>query len=171
MPNTKSWYCLCINTPLNEAPILRALRHSKEDIDFYYPKYKAERHLKKKIRPLMRPVFSTYAFIKCTYTQNLKNSVEEVQGCYFVPSASATILPIDDLEMEQFKETIKEYITSGTVAGKHIQQNTQVEIISGALAGYQANIKAVIKDVVIAEISMFSRVVPITLKLSEISAL
>lgn len=170
-----SWYVVHIATPLNEAPVLRALKDSKRDIEWYYPKFQGSKHLKKKVRPVLRPVFSTYAFVRCEFDPGLAKTLEEVQGCYFVPSASKSasdnILPLEDDEMEQFKINIKEYTTSGTVAGKKVQQNTQVEIISGCLAGYNATVKAIIKDTVIAEIDMFGRTVPLTLKQSEISAL
>lgn len=167
----KKYYCIYIATPLNEAPLLRAFREKRVDLEFWYPKYSGSKFLKKKVRAVMRPVFSTYAFINCAYSQELSDLVSNVNGCYFVLGASKVPTSINDSEMEDFKTRIKEYVTSGTVGGKILPPDSQVDIISGALAGYQATVKAAVKGTVIAEITMFGRTIPITLKPSEISAL
>lgn len=169
--NNKQWFCLHLATPQNEVPLLRLLRDNNIEFEYYSPKYRAEKQLKKKLRPVMRPVFPTYAFLKIEFTQDLQKLIEEIPNCYLVPSASKTIFPINDLEMDQFQSVVKEYMTSGTVSGKKIVSYTQVEIISGSMSGYTATVKAIIKDTAIVEICMFGRMVPITLKKSEISAI
>lgn len=169
--SNKSYYCLYLSTPLNEAPLLRTLREHKIDCDLYSPKYRGEKRLKKKVRPVLRPVFSTYAFLHCEYTPYLSKIIQGVAGCYFVPGVGEPVTPIDEEEMQQFKATIKEYTTSGTIEGRQLVANTQVEVISGSLAGYTVTVKALVKGVVLGEISMFGRSVPVTLKVSEISGI
>lgn len=167
----KSWYVLYAATPLNEAPLLRVLRDNRVDCEVYYPKYNGSKFLKKKVRSVMRPVFSTYMFVKCEYSQELADLISGVSGCYFVPGASKFPTPISDSEMDEFQTRIKEYTTSGTISGNILPPDSQVEIISGALAGYTATVKATSKGMVVAELKMFGRVVPVVLKPSEISAL
>lgn len=171
MLDNQSWYIIYLQSPLCEAPLLRLFKSSKIELEFYYPKYKAEKVLKKKIRATMRPVFSTYAFVRCDYTPKISQLVEKVTGCYFVVGASTNPLPVEDGEMDAFKETIKTYITSGAIPGRQIGSSSQVEIISGSLAGYTATVKAVLKDLIIVELEMMGRTVPITLKKSEVSAM
>jgi transcription antitermination factor NusG len=164
-------YCLYIATPLNETPILRTLQDNRVEFEWYYPKFNTVRQLKKKQRPILKPVFPTYAFVKCVYTPELAHYIEDIPNCYFVPGISEPVTAIDESEMTIFKATIKEYTTSGTVTGKKLVPNVQVEIISGSFAGYTAITKAVIRDTVIVEIVGFGRTVPVTLKQSELSAL
>lgn len=169
--SNKAYYCVYLATPLNEAPLLRVLREHKIDCDFYSPKYRGEKKLKKKVRPVLRPVFSTYAFLYCEYTPHLSKIVQGVNGCYFVPGVGEDVTAIEEEEMTQFKINIKEYTTSGTVDGRQLAANTQVEVISGSLAGYTVTVKAIVNGVVLGELNMFGRQVPVTLKASEISAI
>lgn len=168
---SKAYYCIYLSTPLNEAPLLRTLREYKVECDFYSPKYRGEKKMKKKMKPILRPVFSTYAFLYCDYTPQLSKIVQGVTGCYFVPGVGEDVTAIDEEEMTQFKANIKEYTTAGTVEGKQIVMNTQVEVISGSLAGYTVTVKAIVKGVVLAEMNIFGRSVPVTLKASEISGI
>lgn len=167
--DNKKYYCIYLATPLNEAPLLRMFREHKVDLEFFSPKYAGTKQLKRKTRAVLRPVFSTYAFAKLEYTPELGKLVEGVNGCYFVPGIGKSVSPIDELEMQEFKENIREYTTSGTIEGKQLVYNTQVEVIAGSLAGYTVTVKAIVKGTVLAEISIFGRSVPITLKSSEIS--
>jgi transcription antitermination factor NusG len=164
-------YCLYIATPLNESPILRTLQENKVEFEWYYPKFNTIKQLKKKQRPILKPVFSTYAFVRCIYSPTIAKYIEDIPNCYFVPGLGEQVSAIEDVEMNQFKANIKEYITSGTITGKTIVPNIQVEIISGSFAGYTADVKAIIRDTVIVEINGFGRKVPVTLKQSELSAL
>lgn len=168
---TTEWYCLCISTPLNESSVLRVFKDNKIEVQWWFPHYQGSKQLKKKSRPVLRPVFSTYAFVKCEYTPEVGRLVEEVMGCYFVPGVGVSVTPIGEEEMQRFRDNIKEYTTSGTILGRQITNSVQVEIISGCLAGYTAVVKAVVKDTLVVEINMFGRTVPVTLKTSEISAI
>lgn len=167
----KGWYCIYMATPLNEAPLLRMFREHKVELEWFSPKYAGTKQLKKKTRAVLRPVFSTYAFAFVEFTPELGKLVEGVNGCYFVPGIGKLVTPIDEKEMHEFKENIREYTTSGTIEGKQLVHNTHVEVIAGSLAGYTVTVKAIVKGTVLAELSMFGRMVPVTLKTSEISAL
>lgn len=170
MPQTDYWYCIYLATPLNEEPLKRSLSQSKVDAEFWFPKYKTKKQLKKKTKPIMRPVFATYAFLKCQYSPEIAKAVEDVTGCYFVPSASDNIYPIPTYQMDTLRTAINDY-TSTNPLPPSLWNNRQVEIISGAFAGYSATVQAVVKDTIIAQINLFGREVPITLKKSELSAM
>ena len=170
MSNSQHWYVLHIATPLNEAPILQSLRRHKVDAEFWFPKYKTTKQLKKKAKPILKPVFSTYAFLRCDYDLTVVRAVEEIPGCYFVPAASDNILPVTVQEIQTLKKGIEKY-TSDTPQPPQFWNNRSVEIISGCFAGYTAIVKAAVKDTIVAEINIFGRTVPITLKSSEVTAI
>lgn len=171
MNTTKAWYVLYLASPLCETPLLRAFKNNGTEIEWWYPKAPASRQLKKRVVPIMRPVFATYAFINCSYTPDLEDVVQKVAGCYFVPGASQNLIPISDEEMDEFKDAVKTQITSGSPSGQLVALHSEVEIISGSMAGYKATVKASFKDKLIVELECFGRSVPVTLKYSEITAL
>lgn len=166
----KQWYVLHLATPLNETPMMQSLRRHKIDSTFWFPKHNTTKQLKKKAKPILKPVFSTYAFLECEYTPEAVRAIEEVSGCYFVVAGSELIRAITDDEMATLRDAIDKYTSNNTTSLK-VWNNRKVEIISGCFAGYTAVVKAAVKDTIVAELQMFGRTVPVTLRQSEISAI
>lgn len=165
----KAWYLVDMGNPANEEALNRSFRRHDLVVEVWVPKFSTSKKLKKKVRPMQKPIFGTYAYICCEMSREIEDAVEEVSGCYVVPSASNNILPLSEEEMQQVRETAITYQKQGL--GTIIQKEDKVEIISGSFAGYSAKVKAIIKERVIVEITVFDRSVPVTLKLSEISAI